>query len=130
MIAQAWEWPARNGGGGYSAYTERWRWCDAKGRKLFWSRGNGWAMGGLARVLQGLDDDDPQHAYHEGLFRKMAAKLVALQKADGYWPAPLLDSDPGTPPESSGTAFSTYRSRRTHSGEAWRQTIATVGAIG
>src|SRR3546814_13794693 len=38
----------------------------------------------------------------------MAAKVVTLQKADGYWPASLLDNDPGTPPESSGTAFSTY----------------------
>src|SRR3546814_10428391 len=38
----------------------------------------------------------------------MAAKVVTLQKADGYWPASLLDDDPGTPPESSGTAFFTY----------------------
>src|SRR3546814_5101595 len=38
----------------------------------------------------------------------MAAKVVTLQKADGYWPASLLDNDPGTPPESSGTAFFTY----------------------
>ena len=38
----------------------------------------------------------------------MAARLVTLQKADGYWPASLLDNDPGTPPESSGTAFFTY----------------------
>src|SRR3546814_20754049 len=38
----------------------------------------------------------------------MAAKVVTLQKADGYWPASLLDDDPGTPPESRGTAFFTY----------------------
>jgi len=38
----------------------------------------------------------------------MAARLITLQKADGYWPASLLDQDPGTPPESSGTAFYTY----------------------
>ncbi|MCA0208875.1 MAG: glycoside hydrolase family 88 protein [Proteobacteria bacterium] len=81
---------------------------DAKGRKLFWSRGNGWVMGGLVRVLQVLDRQDPQRPYYESLFRKMAARLVTLQKADGYWPASLLDNDPGTPPESSGTAFFTY----------------------
>ena len=81
---------------------------DAKGRKLFWSRGNGWVMGGLVRVLQVLDKKDPQRPYYESLFRKMAARLVTLQKADGYWPASLLDNDPGTPPESSGTAFFTY----------------------
>ncbi|QCB53051.1 glycosyl hydrolase family 88 [Sphingopyxis sp. PAMC25046] len=81
---------------------------DAKGRKLFWSRGNGWVMGGLVRVLQVLDRKDPQRPYYEKLFKGMAARLVTLQKADGYWPASLLNQDPGTPPESSGTAFFTY----------------------
>ena len=81
---------------------------DAKGRKLFWSRGNGWVMGGLVRVLQVLDKKDPQRPYYEKLFKDMATRLVTLQKADGYWPASLLDNNPGTPPESSGTAFFTY----------------------
>lgn len=81
---------------------------DAKGRKLFWSRGNGWVMAGLVGILETLDKDDPKRAYYEGLFRAMAARLVTLQKADGYWPASLLDQDPGTPPEASGTAFYTY----------------------
>lgn len=81
---------------------------DAKGRKLFWSRGNGWVMGGLVRMLQVMDKDDPQRPTYETLFRDMSAKLVTLQKADGYWPASLLDKDPGTLPESSGTAFFTY----------------------
>lgn len=81
---------------------------DAKGRKQFWSRGNGWVMGGLVRMLQVMDRNDPKRPYYEKLFRDMAGKLVTLQKADGYWPASLLDGDPGTPPESSGTAFFTY----------------------
>jgi len=81
---------------------------DTKGRKLFWSRGNGWVMGGLVRVLQVLDKKDPQRPYYEKLFKDMSAKLVTLQKADGYWPASLLENDPGTPPETSGTAFFTY----------------------
>jgi unsaturated rhamnogalacturonyl hydrolase len=81
---------------------------DAKGRKLFWSRGNGWVMGGLVRMLQTMDRKDPKRPYYEGLFKEMAAKLLTLQKPDGYWPASLLDSDPGTPPETSGTAFFTY----------------------
>lgn len=81
---------------------------DDSGRKLFWSRGNGWVMGGLVRVLQVMDKTDPQRPYYEKLFKDMSAKLVTLQKADGYWPASLLDNDPGTPPETSGTAFFTY----------------------
>ncbi len=81
---------------------------DAKGRKLFWSRGNGWVMGGLVRVLQVLGKNDPHRPTYEKLFKNMAAKVVTLQKDDGYWPASLLDDDPGAPPESSGTAFFTY----------------------
>jgi unsaturated rhamnogalacturonyl hydrolase len=81
---------------------------DAKGRKLFWSRGNGWVMGGIVRMLEAMERSDPKRRYYETLFRDMAARLVTLQKGDGYWPASLLDGDPDTPPESSGTAFFTY----------------------
>ncbi|RYY43199.1 MAG: glycosyl hydrolase family 88, partial [Sphingomonadales bacterium] len=81
---------------------------DAKGRKQFWSRGNGWVMGGIVRMLDAMPRTDPKRAYYEGLFRDMAAKLLTLQKPDGYWSPSLLDTDPGTPPESSGTAFYTY----------------------
>ncbi len=81
---------------------------DSKGRKQFWSRGNGWVMGGIVRMLDAMHSKDPQRAYYEGLFRDMAAKLLTLQKADGYWSPSLLDTDPGTPTETSGTAFFTY----------------------
>jgi unsaturated rhamnogalacturonyl hydrolase len=81
---------------------------DAQGRKLFWSRGNGWVMAGLVGILKTLDKHDPKRGYYERLFRDMAARLVMLQKADGYWPASLLDQGPATPPETSGTAFYTY----------------------
>jgi len=81
---------------------------DAAGRKLFWSRGNGWVMGGLVRMLQVMDAKDPERPYYEKLFKDMAGRLLTLQKADGYWSPSLLDTDPGTPTETSGTAFYTY----------------------
>jgi len=37
----------------------------------------------------------------------MSARLVMLQKPDGYWPVSLLAPPAGTPPETSGTAFFT-----------------------
>ncbi|MGN6621712.1 MAG: glycoside hydrolase family 88/105 protein [Sphingomonas sp.] len=77
---------------------------DEKGRKLFWSRGNGWVLAGLARVLDTLKPDDPRRDYYRELFRQMAPRVAGLQKADGYWPASLLDSA-ATQPESSGTAL-------------------------
>ena len=79
---------------------------DDKGRKLFWSRGNGWVFAGLAREIallpKGADRDRL-----DTLFREMAERLVALQKSDGYW-APSLLAPENAPPESSGTAFFTY----------------------
>jgi unsaturated rhamnogalacturonyl hydrolase len=80
---------------------------DGKDRKLFWSRGNGWVVGGIVRVLTFLPKDDPARPRYEALFKEMMAKLRTLQKADGYW-APSLLAPEGSPPESSGTGFFVY----------------------
>jgi unsaturated rhamnogalacturonyl hydrolase len=81
---------------------------DAKGRKLFWSRGNGWVMAGLVRIIGELPKADPRRAYYVGLFRDMASRIAGLQKSDGFWAPSLLDNGKDTPPETSGTAFFTY----------------------
>ncbi len=91
-----------------SATAVSWRPRDAAGRKLFWSRGNGWVMGGLARIIPQLDRTDPMRAYYVALFREMAARALKLQKPDGYWAPSLLDDGPDTQPESSGTGFFVY----------------------
>jgi rhamnogalacturonyl hydrolase YesR len=80
---------------------------DAAGRKEFWSRGNGWVFASLARIIPMLPAGDPDRTWMEGLFQAMAARLVALQKPDGYW-APSLLAAENAPPETSGTAFFTY----------------------
>jgi rhamnogalacturonyl hydrolase YesR len=81
---------------------------DAAGRKLFWSRGNGWVFAGLARVLTALPVDDPARSGYETLFKDMAARLAALQKPDGYWAPSLLTVGEPSPSESSGTGFFVY----------------------
>ena len=81
---------------------------DSNGRKLFWSRGNGWVFAGIARVLQRLPASDPARPMYEELFKEMAAKLKAVQKPDGYWAPSLLAVSEATPPESSGTGFFVY----------------------
>jgi len=78
------------------------------GEKVFWSRGNGWAYAGLARLIQFLPPDNPERPRYVELFRRMSARLVALQKPDGYWPVSLLAPPEGTPPETSGTGFFTF----------------------
>jgi len=78
------------------------------GKKIFWSRGVGWVFAGLARSIPLLPAADPTRTRMEKIFREMAAKLIQLQKQDGYWAPSLLAPTADTPPESSGTAFFTY----------------------
>jgi unsaturated rhamnogalacturonyl hydrolase len=78
------------------------------GEKVFWSRGNGWVYAGLARMLSLLPADHPSRPRYVALFRKMSARLVALQKPDGYWPVSLLGPRDGSLPETSGTGFYTF----------------------
>lgn len=78
----------------------------ASGQKVFWSRGNGWAYAGLAKIIDALPADDPSRARYVDLFRQMSERIVGLQGEQGYWPVSLLD--PGGPPETSGTAFFVY----------------------
>ena len=80
---------------------------DDKGRKLFWSRGNGWVFAGIAKMLEALPKDHPDRLRLERLFRDMAAKLESIQKSDGYW-APSLLAPEDSPPETSGTGFYTF----------------------
>jgi rhamnogalacturonyl hydrolase YesR len=78
------------------------------GHKIFWSRGNGWVMGGLVRVLQYFPNDHSSRARYLDLYRAMAAKIASIQSADGLWRPNLLD--PGALPvgESSGSGFYCY----------------------
>lgn len=80
---------------------------DDHDRKQFWARGNGWVFGGMARIIPRLPAGSPDRIRMEALFRDMAAKLLTLQKADGYW-SPSLLAPEDSPPETSGTGFFTY----------------------
>jgi rhamnogalacturonyl hydrolase YesR len=80
---------------------------DGKGRKQFWSRGNGWVFASMARIIPLLEEKSADRARMEALFREMAGRLKEVQKPDGYWSPSLLASE-DSPPESSGTAFFTY----------------------
>jgi unsaturated rhamnogalacturonyl hydrolase len=81
---------------------------EANGRKLFWSRGNGWVMGGLARVLQEMPLDYPSRPKYVEQYRQMAERIAGLQKSDGLWRSGLLDEDAYQLPEVSGSAFFVY----------------------
>lgn len=81
---------------------------EANGAKVFWGRGNGWVIGGLANLLRVLPKDAPNRAYYEDLYRQMSARLVKLQNPDGYWHASLLDPASYPSPETSASGFIVY----------------------
>ena len=81
---------------------------EENGQRMFWSRGNGWVMGGIVRTLEYLPKDDPSRPKYIAQLKEMAARVAALQSADGLWRAGLLDADAYELPEMSGSAFFTY----------------------
>lgn len=78
------------------------------GKKILWSRGNGWVIAGIARILDHLPSGDPRRPEYEALFRRMASALAAAQGEDGFWRSNLADPGQHPGPESSGTAFFTF----------------------
>lgn len=84
---------------------------DAKSpaeKKIYWSRGNGWVIAALARVLDELPADDPRRGGYETVVKEMAAALKAVQRDDGFWNENLADPDHFGGPEVTGTAFFVY----------------------
>ena len=78
---------------------------EKNGRKVFWSRGNGWVIAGLARLLQDMPSDFRGRDRYVALFREMAGAVLAAQSGDGYWRSSLLDPESRPNPETSGTGF-------------------------
>ena len=81
---------------------------EKNGEPLFWSRGNGWVMGGIVRVLKKLPADSPLRPKYVALLKEMSAEMLSIQGKDGLWRPGLLDADAYPLPEISGSAFITY----------------------
>ena len=81
---------------------------EKNGKKIFWSRGNGWVMGGLVRTLDELPANDPKRAYYLSKFNDMSEKIASLQGENGLWAPGLLDAADYPLPEVSGSAFFVY----------------------
>ena len=81
---------------------------EENGEKIFWGRGNGWVIAGLANIIDQLPEDSKLKPFYIDLFQKMASRLAQLQHNDGFWHASLLDPDSYPSPETSATALITY----------------------
>ena len=78
---------------------------EKNGEKVFWSRGNGWVFGGLARVIDQLPCDYPEKEKYIDLYKKMAKKIIAIQPEEGLWHSSLLDPVYFPSKEASGSGF-------------------------
>jgi unsaturated rhamnogalacturonyl hydrolase len=86
------------------------------GKNLYWSRGNGWVMAALVRVLDELPAADAHRAQYIADFQAMAAALLPIQRSDGFWNESLADPSHCATiglagqdgPETSGTALFAY----------------------
>lgn len=82
--------------------------ASANGRKVLWSRGNGWVFAGTARILEWLPLDNPDRPRYVELLKTMAVAVAKSQGPDGMWRPNLADPDEFSMPESSGSGFFCY----------------------
>jgi rhamnogalacturonyl hydrolase YesR len=81
---------------------------EPNGKKVFWSRGNGWVIGGLALLLEDMPKDYKHRDFYVNLFKEMAAKLLEIQPEDGLWRTSLLSPESYNHGEVSGSGFHTF----------------------
>ncbi len=107
----------KQGGNGLYNATEHLWWRDKdfmppykepNGGNCYWSRGNGWVVAALVRVLSLLPKDNPYYSLYLQDYKDMLSALLPLQRADGYWNVSLHDSTHFGGKELSGTALFVY----------------------
>ncbi len=104
------------GGGLYNAKDGLW-WRDKdfvppykepNGEDCYWSRGNGWVVAALVKVLEIMPKGAPHREEYEKTYQEMMKALVPLQRADGFWNVSLHDPTHFGGKETSGTALFVY----------------------
>ncbi len=81
---------------------------EPNGKKVFWSRGNGWVIGGLALLLDDMPKDYEHRDFYVNLYKEMAAKILEIQPEDGLWRTSLLSPESYNHGEVSGSGFYTF----------------------
>ena len=81
---------------------------EPNGEDCYWSRGNGWVVAALVRVLKDLPKKETHRAEYLADLKAMLKALVPLQRKDGLWNVSLHDSTHFGGKELSGTALFVY----------------------
>jgi len=110
---------SKNKMGGQGLYNPKDRlwWRDAdfdppytepNGEDCYWSRGNGWVLAAMVRVLEQNPPDKKQRQEYIRMLKEMSEALLKVQRDDGFWNVSLHDPGNYGGPETSGTAFFVY----------------------
>ncbi|SFD88311.1 glycoside hydrolase family 88/105 protein [Spirosoma endophyticum] len=81
---------------------------EPNGKDCYWSRGNGWVVAALVRVLDIMPNDAPHRDEYEKTYLEMMRALPPLQRSDGYWNVSLHDPANFGGKELTGTALFIY----------------------
>ncbi|EDV1593540.1 glycoside hydrolase family 105 protein, partial [Salmonella enterica subsp. salamae] len=76
---------------------------EENGQKVFWSRGIGWVLAAIPRLLARMPEDYAGRQRYLNLFIDLADKVIRYQHEDGLWRTSLLDPHRFPAPESSAT---------------------------
>jgi len=81
---------------------------EPNGKDCYWSRGNGWVVAALVRVLSTIPVNEAHRAEYIDDFKSMMNALAKIQRADGYWDVSLHDSTNFGGKELTGTSLFVY----------------------
>lgn len=81
---------------------------EPNGQDCYWSRGNGWVVAALVRVLEAMPKNAPHRKEYQETYEKMMKALISIQRTDGFWNASLHDPNNFGGKELSGTALFAY----------------------
>lgn len=107
----------KHGGNGLYNKAEHLWWRDKdfvppykepNGEDCYWSRGNGWVVAALVRVLEELPKSDPHYFEYLQDFKDMCAALIKIQQPDGLWTVSLHDPNHYGGKEITGTSLFVY----------------------
>lgn len=81
---------------------------EPNGEDCYWSRGNGWVIAALVRVMDIIPEKSVYYKEYLKTYKQMMESLVSLQRKDGFWNVSLHDSAHFGGKETSGTALFVY----------------------
>ena len=78
------------------------------GKDCYWSRGDGWVVAALCRVLDEMQPTDPHYKEYIFDLTTLLESIIPLQREDLFWNCSLADSEDFGGKEVTGTSLFIY----------------------